>query len=206
LSQPDFELRRGAKPSIWMTERTSTPWNLCALLLAATVAAAPRADAGRVAPDCTLRSVAETQTYALKKYQGQVLWVDFWASWCGPCVDAVPFLNDLDRDFRARGLNVIGINLDEDPQDALDFTVKHPTSFAQAADAQGDCPRNFGVEAMPSSYLIDRQGVIRHVHVGFQAGEVANIRALVDQVLAEPAESPTPPVGEGNEGARAGDR
>jgi thiol-disulfide isomerase/thioredoxin len=188
-----------------MTDRTSTPWILCALLLA-TVAAAPRADAGRVAPDCTLRSVAESQTYALKKYQGQVLWVDFWASWCGPCVDAVPFLNDLDRDYRTRGLQVVGINLDEDPQDALDFMTRNPTRFAQAADALGDCPRSFGVEAMPSSYLIDRQGVIRLVHVGFRAGEVASIRALVDQLLAEPAERPTPPVGEGNEGARVGNR
>lgn len=188
-----------------MTGRTSTPWVLCALTLAF-VAAAPRADAGRVAPDCTLRSVAETQTYALKKYQGQVLWIDFWASWCGSCVDALPFLNDLDREFRARGLQVIGINLDEDPQDALDFMARYPASFAQAADAQGDCPRSFGVEAMPSSYLIDRQGVIRHVHRGFQAGETAELRALVQQVLAEPAESPTPPVGESDEGARVEDR
>jgi peroxiredoxin len=188
-----------------MSGRTSTPWLLCALTLAI-VAAAPRADAGRAAPDCTLRSVAETQTYALKSYQGQVLWVDFWASWCGRCVDALPFLNDLDREFRARGLHVIGINLDESPQDALDFMAKHPATFAQAADAQGDCARSFGVEAMPSSYLIDRQGEIRHVHLGFQAGKTEALRALVNQVLAEPAESPTPPVGEGNEGARAEDR
>jgi hypothetical protein len=82
--------------------------------------------------------------------------------------EAVPFLNDLDRDFGARGLAVLGIDLDEDRQDALDFLAKYPAEFEQAADAAGDCPRSFGVETMPASYLIDRQGMIRYVHAGFR--------------------------------------
>ena len=188
-----------------MKRRSKVVWASCALAMAIG-AAAPAARAGRVAPDCSLRSVADAQPYDLRKFRGQVLWVDFWASWCGTCAESLPFLNDLDREFRARGLQVLGINLDEDPQDALAFLEKNPASFAQAADAQGDCPRSFGVEAMPSSYLIDRQGLIRHVHLGFQAGETEQLRALVNQMLAEEVESATPPVGGDDERARAKNR
>jgi thiol-disulfide isomerase/thioredoxin len=167
-----------------MSSRSRIVGALCALALAATAA---RAAAQNVAPDCSLRAVDDSRSYALRELHGQVVWVDFWASWCGTCVEAVPFLNGLERDFGARGLAVLGINLDEDRQDALDFLAKYPAAFAQAADAAGDCPRSFGVETMPASYLIDRQGVIRHVHAGFRPGEAAKLRALVSEILAESA-------------------
>ena len=150
-----------------MTSRNSFAAGLGTLVLAAVASAAA---AESVAPDCSLRAVDDSRSYALRELHGRVLWVDFWASWCGTCAEAVPFLNGLERDFGARGLAVLGVNLDEDRQDALDFLAKHPAEFAQAADAEGDCPRSFGVETMPASYLIDRRGVIRHVHAGFRAG------------------------------------
>ncbi len=177
-----------------------------AALAVALLLAAPAARADRQAPDCTLRSFPGEEAYALHSFrQGKVVWVDFWASWCGTCAEAVPFLNDLDREFRGRGLQVLGINLDEDPQDARAFLDKHPASFALAQDAQGDCPRSFGVEAMPSSYLIDRRGVIRHVFLGFQPGEAADLRAQVSRLLDEEPEAPTAPVGGGHAGRRAAD-
>ena len=176
---------------------------LCALALAPL---APVVAAESVAPDCSLRAVDDSRRYALRELQGQVVLIDFWASWCGTCVEAVPFLNDLDRDFRARGLAVLGINLDEDPKDALEFLAKYPADFAQAADAAGDCPRSFGVETMPTSYLIDRQGVIRYVQAGFLPSEATTLRARVSELLAESAEAPQVPAVESDEDASANPR
>ena len=185
--------------------RSRTRWlgAFCALALASH---APAAAAQSVAPDCALRAVDDSRRYALRELRGKVLLLDFWASWCGTCVEAVPFLNDLDRDFRGRGLAVLGINLDEDPRDALEFLEKYPADFAQAADADGDCPRSFGVETMPASYLIDREGVIRYVYAGFRPGEAALLRARVSELLAESAAAPQAPAREGDEDARANQR
>lgn len=114
---------------------------------------------------------------------GRVVYLDFWASWCGPCAQAFPFLNALQMEFGERGLVVVGVNVDETPADALRFLQQIPAAFAVGADPAGTCPRAFGVEAMPSSYLIDRSGVIRYVHFGFRAGDAPDLRRRVDQLL-----------------------
>jgi peroxiredoxin len=140
---------------------------------------------GQPAPNCALGAVAGAERYELAQFQGTVLWLDFWASWCVKCAEAFAFLDDLDREFRAQGFQVLGVNLDEEPQDALSFLAKHPVGFAQAADPDGVCPRRFGVEAMPAAYLVDRRGFVRHVHLGFRAGEAARLRSLVQALIAE---------------------
>ena len=94
-------------------------------------------------------------------------------------------MNALEREFGERGLRIIAINLDEDVKSAKDFLSKHPAQFTLAADASGRCPKDFGVQAMPSSYLVDRQGIIRYVHVGFRAGETDGLRKAVEQLLSE---------------------
>jgi peroxiredoxin len=98
-------------------------------------------------------------------------------------------MNALDKEFRDHGLQVVGINLDDDMASAKAFLEKRPANFALAADASGQCPRNFGVTAMPSSYLVDREGTIRHVFIGFRSGESARVRTLVEQLLAEQSAS-----------------
>lgn len=137
------------------------------------------------APNCVLSSLDGTQRYDIRQFFGKVLYVDFWASWCGPCAQSFPFLNELDRDLGSLGLQVLGINLDEKPADALKFLAVHPARFPIAADAAGACPRSFGVTAMPSSYLIDRRGVIRHVHAGFRRGQADQLRDIVQALLLE---------------------
>ncbi|MGH8246084.1 MAG: TlpA family protein disulfide reductase [Gammaproteobacteria bacterium] len=140
---------------------------------------------GRAAPNCSLTPVGDGQNYDTHHFRGKVLYVDFWASWCSPCAQSFPFMNALDREFRDRGLQMLGINLDEEPEDARAFLTRHPANFNVAFDAGGRCPQDFGVKAMPSSYLVDRQGNIRDVHLGFRRGEVDRLRALVEQLLAE---------------------
>lgn len=142
---------------------------------------------GREAPDCRFTPLKDEPVRNVRHYRGEVLYVDFWASWCGPCAQSFPFMNALDRDFRERGLRIVGVNLDENPEDAETFLAQYPASFTIVADAGGQCAKDFGVQAMPSSYLIDRQGVIRHVHLGFRPGEAQEIRAWVEELLSAPS-------------------
>jgi len=150
-------------------------------------ATAQSAETGQAAPNCRLAALDGQQSHDLQKYRGKVVYVDFWASWCSPCGQSFPFMTQLSREFGNRGLQVVAINVDEDREEAKAFLAKHPAGFAVAADESGKCPIDFGVRAMPSSYLIDRQGVIRHVHLGFRPGEAEKTRALLEQLLAEPA-------------------
>lgn len=137
-------------------------------------------------PDCSFAATDDgAASYSLKQFQGKVLYVDFWASWCGPCAKSFPFLNQLNHDFKDRGLQVIGINLDEKPADAQDFLSQYPADFMIASGANQQCALDFGVKAMPSSYLVDRQGRIRHIHLGFKAGEAEELTTLIKQLLAE---------------------
>ncbi len=142
-------------------------------------------ETGSAMPDCALTSLADKQPYNLQQFKGKVVYVDFWASWCGPCAKSFPFMSELSRDFKDKGLQVIGVNLDEASADAQNFLAKYPANFAIAVDTNEQCAKDFGVQAMPSTYLVDRNGTVRHVHLGFRAGEAKELRALVEQLLAE---------------------
>ena len=95
-----------------------------------------------------------------------------------------PFLNELDRDLGARGLRIVAVGLDEVPDEARAFVERYRPTFELATDATGACPRAFGLEAMPSSYLIDHDGVVRHVFKGFRPGEAARLREAIETLLA----------------------
>lgn len=150
----------------------------------------PGADAagvGTPAPACALAPLGASPGVETGRLRGRVVYLDFWASWCGPCAQAFPFLNALQRDLGGRGLAVVGVNVDEVPADGLRFLQKVPAAFIVGGDAAGTCPRAFGVEAMPTSYLIDRHGTIRYVHAGFRAGDAPDLRRRVEDLLRENA-------------------
>lgn len=143
---------------------------------------------GQPAPDCELLSLAGTPLPGLRAAgAGQTLYVDFWASWCSSCVHAFPFMNALAERYRKQGLRVLAVNLDETPAAAEAFLARHPARFDIAADPAGTCPKRFDVAGMPASYLIDTEGVVRRVHLGFRRGDAAEIVAAVERVLASGA-------------------
>ncbi len=156
---------------------------LCAALTLGPIQTLLAAELGDPIPDCAL--TGDAAGYRLKQFQGKVLYVDFWASWCDHCAKSFPFMNNLDREFKDQGLQIIGVNVDENPADAQDFLAKFPADFIVAADTQGQCATSFGVKAMPSSYLIDRKGRIHHIHLGFRTEDAEELKALVAQLLAE---------------------
>lgn len=142
-------------------------------------------DKGDALADCDLTSIGDNRLHPLRQFQGKVLYLDFWASWCAPCAKSFPFLNGLNSKLKDRGLQIIGINLDEDAEDAKRFLVDFPPNFTVVTDGNQQCAQNYDVKAMPSSYLIDRKGIIRHVQLGFRAGEGEELEQLMEQLLAE---------------------
>jgi thiol-disulfide isomerase/thioredoxin len=157
---------------------------LVMLLLAVTSQSLYAVGVGASLPDCNLTSVGNKQNLTLNQYRGKVLYVDFWASWCGPCAKSFPFMNELHQQLKDQGLQIVAVNLDENADDAKAFLAKYPASFTVMADASKQCAKDFDVKAMPSSYLIDRNGVVQHVHLGFRPGEAQELQVLVEKLLA----------------------
>jgi cytochrome c biogenesis protein CcmG, thiol:disulfide interchange protein DsbE len=142
------------------------------------------ANVGQTAPEFSLPN-ASGATQRLDTFKGQVVLVDFWASWCGPCRQSFGFLNRMHGEYSKKGLTIIGINVDENPKDAARFLDKIPAQFSVIYDALGVTPKAFDLKVMPSSYLIGRDGTIRFVHQGFRTKDQAAIEAAIQSALQE---------------------
>jgi cytochrome c biogenesis protein CcmG, thiol:disulfide interchange protein DsbE len=116
---------------------------------------------------------------------GRVVYLDFWASWCGPCRQSFPWMEILKSTYGAQGLEIITVNLDRDRADADKFLKQlHPT-FDVRFDPKGEFAELYKIQGMPSSVLIDRHGVTRFTHVGFRPVDGPLYEAQVRQLLAE---------------------
>lgn len=111
--------------------------------------------------------------------RGKVLLVDFWASWCVPCLKSFPWLDEMQAKHGAKGLQVIGINLDKTANDAERFLRRVPHGFTILYDSAGDTAKAYGVRAMPSSYLIDRSGALTLDHGGFRDTDKEALEAAI---------------------------
>lgn len=120
---------------------------------------------------------------ALQDYRGQFLYVDFWASWCGPCRQSFPWMNEMLDKYDAQGLKIIAINLDESRDDAMRFLDQVPTDVDIAFDASGATAEIFNVRGMPSSYLINPDGEIVFSHIGFRKRDTAKLEAEIASVM-----------------------
>lgn len=163
--------------------RISSAVRLAVLCLATLAApAAWSLDAGAAAPALNLPGVRETVNLASLK--GKVVYVDFWASWCGPCKQSFPFMNDLQAKYRAKGLVVLAINLDAKREDADKFLNEVPARFKLAFDARGESAKRFDVKGMPSSYLIGRDGRLVAAHKGFREVDRKDLESRIALALA----------------------
>lgn len=134
------------------------------------------------APDFELPG-ADGAGVKLSALRGRVVYLDFWASWCGPCRQSFPWMNDLQSRLGPRGLQVLGVNLDAKPAEAKRFLGDVPARFQLAFDEKGATPRLFGVKGMPTSFLIDREGRIAATHAGFQPSNTALLEKEIDALL-----------------------
>lgn len=119
----------------------------------------------------------------LGQLRGKVVYLDFWASWCAPCRESFPFMNELQAQYADQGLVVVAVNLDKDRKLVEQFLARYPAHFTVAYDESGKTAASFSVKGMPSTYLIDRNGEIRLSHVGFREKDRAELRAQVRQLL-----------------------
>ncbi len=140
---------------------------------------------GEQIPSCELSSLHTESSINLNKLKGKILYVDFWASWCPSCVKSFSFLNKLKTEFKAQGLEIIAVNLDETIDDAKQFLTQHPAQFTIMADLSKKCARDFDVKAMPSAYLVDGNGIVRHIHLGFRADETDGLKEEVEVLINE---------------------
>jgi thiol-disulfide isomerase/thioredoxin len=116
---------------------------------------------------------------------GKVVLVDFWASWCSPCLRSFPWMNELQHRHGGEGFVVVAVNLDQDRALADAFLNKVPVDFRVEFDAAGRIARQFGVQAMPTSFLIDRRGQVRVRHAGFRDKQRAERELQIQQLLKE---------------------
>ena len=140
------------------------------------------------APALSMAPLAETAApVSMAGLKGNVVYVDFWASWCVPCRLSMPKLDEIYRNNKARGFVVIGVNKDATPADAQRFLARVPVTFSLVRDPADAAAKGFDVKAMPSGYLVDRKGVVRHVHRGFTAETGAALEKQIDSLLKEPS-------------------
>lgn len=146
--------------------------------------------AGLIAPPA---AAAEAPAFALPDGQGKiaslaglrgkVVFVDFWASWCLPCLKSFPWLSELQTKYSDKGLVVVGINLDKTPVDADKFLKRVPHDFTILYDSTGDTAKAFTVRSMPSSYVIDRGGNLALEHGGFRDSDKETLEAAIKAAL-----------------------
>lgn len=123
----------------------------------------------RSAPDFTLTD-ANGQSVTLSDLRGQVVMINFWASWCGPCREEMPLLEQIHQRYAALGFTLLGVNVEEDSTNGQAFLQEHPVSFPILYDPKNNLSKLYDVIAMPSTVLIDRQGNIRYLHHGYKPG------------------------------------
>ena len=168
---------------------TSRRWRLGAGALLAVgwlaAGAAFALEAGDIAPSFRAPRLDGSGTLSLADLHGKVVFVDFWASGCAPCQKSMPQLDALAKEFPAERFALIGVNLDKDAAAARKALGKRPVGYPSASDPEGGLPARFGLETMPTAYLIDGDGVIRYVHRGFREGDIEEVRERIQKLLAE---------------------
>lgn len=153
---------------------------LVALLMCSTLLGAK--EVSGLAPDFTLAS-GSGKNIKLSELRGEVVMVNFWASWCGPCREELPLLDVLYRQYRDYGFTLLGVNVDENRAAADKLLEQIPVSFPVLYDPTSAVSELYQVDAMPSTILIDRDGNLRYLHRGYKPGYEdqydAEVKALV---------------------------
>jgi cytochrome c biogenesis protein CcmG/thiol:disulfide interchange protein DsbE len=157
-----------------------------AAVFAALPLLAAAVEAGAPAPGVALKPLAgATAPASLAALRGSVVYVDFWASWCTPCLRSMPALRTLYGKHREQGFVVVGVNKDVNPAEAERFLRRFPVSFPLVDDTGDAVAKAFDVKTMPSGYLIDRAGVVRQVHRGFTAETETALSRDIEALLKD---------------------
>ena len=157
-------------------------------------------EVGDAAPTFMLPSVqADGAPINLADYQGKVVYLDFWSSWCAPCRRTMPELEGLRTKWPREKFEVLALNLDTSRRDALRFLEQVPVGYPIALDVGGATARRYGVAALPAAFVLDAAGRVRSILKGAEAENIVLMQQAVELALRQAAGEVPPPVG-----ARAG--
>lgn len=155
------------------------------LLIVFSSCSAGAVNVGELAPDIKLPKLKNEGVLSLSDFRGRVVYLDFWASWCGSCRTSLPLLSILRDELSTSGLEVIGVNVDANTAAGVKFINKYPVSFPVLADPAGKTPELYALKGMPTSFLIDKSGKVRNIHQGFKKSDMQTIRHQIMNLLKE---------------------
>lgn len=137
-----------------------------------------------IAPSFTLPS-RSGDIVSLDQLKGQVVMLNFWASWCGPCRQEMPLLDQMHKRYSSLGFTLVGVNVEANTQDAEKWLAQTPVTFPVLFDKENKVSKLYDVSAMPSTVFIDRKGNVRYLHRGYKSGDESEylnqIRALLKE-------------------------
>lgn len=142
-------------------------------------------EVGQSAPSFTLPNEKTNSPVALKQFAGKVIYLDFWASWCAPCKTSFPLLNKLYAKLKSQGFEVIAVNLDENKNLCDKFLQDVSVDFTVLRDEKGEWADKYIVETMPTSFIIDKNGIVQKIHHGFNSDDIKEIEAIITGLLAK---------------------
>ncbi|HET8694068.1 MAG TPA: TlpA disulfide reductase family protein [Aquabacterium sp.] len=157
-------------------------WPALLAVISASLLAGPALAASAATPAVSLHVTPQGQL-DLSDWKDKVVYVDFWASWCGPCKQSFPWMIDAQNRFAKRGFVVVGVNVDKDPELAARFLKQFNPPFPIAYDPDGLLADKMKVAGMPTSMIFDRHGKVRFVHTGFRQEERSELENEINTLL-----------------------
>lgn len=130
---------------------------------------------------------ASGEKISLANQLGKVVLINYWATWCGPCQEELPELDRLQNKYRQRGFSILAISVDNDPENVKAFLKKYDIKLLGLWDRDKKTAEAYAVEAMPSSYLVDRNGIVRAIYRGYDPKEFKRLETEVEVLLAKSA-------------------
>ena len=155
---------------------------MAAIVIASTAFAAGATPAARRPPS---RYHPRGTSGRLSQYKGQVVMVNFWATWCGPCQQEMPLLDQMYKKYKPAGFTLIGVNVDKEAPAVKELIARKPVSFPVLLDPANQVSKAYHVDEMPSSVIIDRKGEIRYIHRGYKPGDENEYQDRIRQLIRE---------------------
>lgn len=135
------------------------------------------------APDFTLPTFPSDTKISLQDFKGRVVYLDFWATWCPPCLKSFPWMDAMHERYEEDGLTIIAVSVDKKRELIEEFIKKTGPDFIVAHDPTGKIAKSYKLRGMPSSYFIDRKGVLVKTHMGFRKKDKAKLEAFIQDLL-----------------------
>jgi peroxiredoxin len=154
------------------------------LLIAGSASFTLAGEANAPATEFSLSSLAG-QPVSLSQYKGNVVLVNFWATWCGPCQQEMPLLDQMYKKYKPAGFTLLGVNVDKEAPAVKELLARKPVSFPVLLDPENSVSRAYHVADMPSSVIIDRKGIVRYVHRGYRPGDENEYQDRIRQLIRE---------------------